>query len=309
MAITRPSLNLPSRARRLALGSLLALPGIVRAQFRVEVDGIGANKIAVAIAAFKGETALQRPITAVAMRDLERTGQFKGMPIAEGELDDTVRIDTSPWRTQGWDAVVCGSVTRLPDGTLRWGVRIWDTLGGKDLGGQSLTVHPADARLAAHRMADFVYTTLTGVRGIFSTRIAYVTKASGSYSIQVADADGAGRQTALSSTAPLISPTWSPDGKHIAYVSRIKGEFKLRVMDLASEASTTITDTVADESPCFAPNSQMILYATLIGGEEALMTSNVDGTIKTRFQNVVYASPTANLTRQVIAEMDQEAAQ
>lgn len=84
-----------------------------------------------------------------------------------------------------------------------------------------------------------------------------------------------------------ISPALSADAKWMAYVSRIRGEFKLRVMNLESETSSTLTDTLADESPCFAPNSRMILYATQIGGDEVLMTSNLDGTIKTRLAGVI----------------------
>lgn len=90
--------------------------------------------------------------------------------------------------------------------------RLWETVRGEDKGGQSFVVTQADLRLVAHRIADYVYEKLTGQRGIFSTRIAYVTKAGSRYSLWVADADGENAQSALSSPEPIISPAWSPSG-------------------------------------------------------------------------------------------------
>jgi TolB protein len=79
-----------------------------------------------------------------------------------------------------------------------------------------------------------------------------------------------------------ISPAVSPDGKWLAYISRVSGAFKLHVMDLASGTAVAITDTTADESPSFSPNSRMVIYATLMQGKEALMTASLDGRIKAR---------------------------
>jgi TolB protein len=79
-----------------------------------------------------------------------------------------------------------------------------------------------------------------------------------------------------------ISPALSPDGRWLAYVSRINGAFRLHVMELASGTVNAITDTSSDESPSFAPNSRLIVYATLQQGREALMTTTVDGRIKAR---------------------------
>ena len=75
---------------------------------------------------------------------------------------------------------------------------------------------------------------------------------------------------------------WSKDGKYLAYVSRISGAFKLQVMELATSTVTQLTDTSADESPSFAPNSRLIVYATQQQGREALMTTTLDGKIKAR---------------------------
>ena len=79
-----------------------------------------------------------------------------------------------------------------------------------------------------------------------------------------------------------ISPTISPDGKWMAYIARVGGAFRLHVMDLSSGTANAVTDTSADESPSFAPNSKLIMYATVSGGREALMTTTLDGRIKAR---------------------------
>ena len=79
-----------------------------------------------------------------------------------------------------------------------------------------------------------------------------------------------------------ISPAISPDGRWLAYVSRINGAFKLQVMELASGTVNSITDTIADESPSFAPNSRLLVYATQQQGREALMTTTLDGKVKAR---------------------------
>ena len=79
-----------------------------------------------------------------------------------------------------------------------------------------------------------------------------------------------------------ISPALSPDGRWLAYISRVNGAFKLHVMELASGNVNAITDTVADESPSFSPNSRLLVYATSVQGREALMTTTLDGKIKAR---------------------------
>jgi TolB protein len=79
-----------------------------------------------------------------------------------------------------------------------------------------------------------------------------------------------------------ISPALSADGRWLAYVSRVGGAFKLYVMELASSTVSAVTDSTADESPSFSPNSRLIVYATHQQGKEALMTTTLDGKIKAR---------------------------
>lgn len=395
------------------LAGLVCLPAL--AQFRVEVSGVGLTQLPIAIAPFRGEEGVPQKVGAIVQADLERSGQFRQVDGVIPGLDETVRPDVSLWRQKGADSLVLGSVTRLADGRFDVRFRLWDVVRGQDLGGQSHAVVAADLRLAAHRIADFIYEKLTGDKGVFSTRIAYVTKTAQRFNLWVADADGENAQSALSSPEPIISPAWSPagthlayvsfesrkpvvyvhdiatgkrrlvanfrgsnsapawapdgrtlavtlsrdggsqlysidanggeprrltqsssidtepvysaDGKHLyfvsdrggspqiyrmpanggapervtfngtynispslsqdgrwmAYISRVSGAFKLHVMELATgQSSAALTDTTADESPSFAPNGRLIVYATRQQGREALMTTTLDGKLKTR---------------------------
>ena len=389
-----------------------ALPAF--AQFRVEVTGVGLTQLPIAVAPFRGEAEAPQKIAAIIQADLERSGQFRAIDPSGAALDEGSRPDLTPWRQKGADSLAAGSVTRLADGRYDVRFRLWDVVRGQDLGGQSYAVTVGDLRLAAHRIADYIYEKLTGEKGVFSTRIAYVTKAGTRYNLWVADADGENAQSALASAEPIISPAWSadggriayvsfesrkpvvyvhevvsgkrrlianfrgsnsapawspdgrtlavtlsrdggsqlytidanggeprrltqssgidteplyapdgrsiyfvsdrggapqiyrmspgggnpervtftggynisptlsPDGRWLAYISRISGAFKLQVMELRSGTVNSITDTTADESPSFAPNGRLIVYATRQNGQEALMTTTLDGKIKAR---------------------------
>jgi TolB protein len=386
----------------------------VLAQFRVEVSGVGLTQIPISIAPFKGQASSVQKISSILQADLERSGQFRAVNASHGALDETSLPDLSVFRQAGSDALVSGSVSTLADGRIDVRFRLWDVVKGQDLGGQSFAVNTADARLAAHRVADYVYEKLTGEKGAFSTRIAYVTKSGARYQLWVADSDGENSQSALASPEPIISPAWSPDGSQLAYVSfesrkpviyvhnissgkrrlianfkgsnsapawspdgktlavtlsrdggsqlfllsaaggeprrliqsnsidtepvfspdgrsiyfvsdrggspqiykvnvtgqgvervtftgtynispsisqdgrwmayisRIGGAFKLHLMDIAGGSVRVLSDTVADESPSFAPNSKLVVYATQVQGHEALMTTTLDGKVKAR---------------------------
>ena len=393
-----------------AVGSLPAW-----AQLRVEISGVGATQIPVALGRFKGEATSNAALAAIIKADLERSGAFRIIDTAPG-LDESSTVDLPAFRSRGADALVAGSVARLADGRFDVRYKLWDAVRGEPLLGQSKVVLQADLRLAAHRVADEIHEKLTGERGVFATRIAYVLRTGKRFSLHITDPDGEGGQVALTSAEPIISPAWAPDGKRLAYVSfetqkavvwvqdvstgerrmvanfkgsnsapawspdgqrlavtlsqdgpaqlyvmpaqggtptrltrssaidteatfspdgkqvyfvsdrgggpqiyrvgidggnpervtfsgdynispavspdgktlafitRRGGGFRLMVQDLGSGSSpaTAITDTQDDESPSFAPNGRMIVYATRTQGVDVLMTSTLDGKIKTR---------------------------
>jgi TolB protein len=191
------------------------------AQLSIEITGAGAQRTPIAIVPFAGEASLPPGISSVIRTDLERTGLFRPLeiPSLPGGMNEASTINYNEWRSRLADALVVGSLVALPGGRFETRVRVDDVLKQSRLGAVAIPTAKDNVRTAGHRAADYVYEKLTGERGVFSTLIAFVVKRGNAYELQIADADGLGDQTILKSHEPIISPTWSPDGKRLAYVS------------------------------------------------------------------------------------------
>ena len=278
--------SIPSQAaapllplRRQVLAAILSLPALpALAQFRVEVTGVGLTQLPIALAPFRGEAQSPQRISAIVQADLERSGQFRSIDAAGAGLDEVSRPDMAQWRQKSADSLVTGSITRLADGRYDIRFRLWDVVRAQDLGGQSFVVSQGDLRLVAHRIADFVYEKLTGERGVFSTRIAYVTKAGGRYSLWVADADGENAQAALSSPEPIISPAWAPNGTQLAYVSFESRKPVVYVHDVASGRRRLIANFRGSNSaPAWSPDGRQLAVTLTRDGSSQLYSIDANG--------------------------------
>ncbi|MGZ5206827.1 MAG: Tol-Pal system beta propeller repeat protein TolB, partial [Caldimonas sp.] len=229
-----------------------------RAQFRVEISGVGATQLPIAVLKFRDEDRAGQAISAIVRADLERSGAFRGIDNSAA-LDETSQPQWGEWRARSADALVAGSAARLADGRYDLRVKLWDVVKGSDLGGQSSAVEAAELRLGSHRIADFVYQKLTGEKGVFSTRIAYVTRSGSRHTLRVADADGVNDQVALNSGQPIISPSWSPNGKELAYVSFERQKAVVFVHNVATGERRAIADFRGSNSaPAWAPDGQSL---------------------------------------------------
>jgi TolB protein len=230
------------------------------AQFRVEISGVGATQLPIAITRFRDEDRTTQVLSAIVRADLERSGVFRSIE-ANQVMDEAAQPVMADWRAKAADALVAGSVTRLADGRFDVRYKLWDVVKGRQLAGESIPTAPADLRLAAHRVADAVYEKLTGDKGIFSTRIAYVTRAGKRYSLRVDYADGTGGESILQSNDPIISPAWSPDGQEVAYVSFFEDQKAVVwVQDVASGARRKIASFRGSNSaPSWSPDGKSLV--------------------------------------------------
>lgn len=257
---------------------LLLLARPAWSQFRVEVSGVGLTQLPLAVAPFKGDDTAPQKIAAIVQADLERSGQFRTIAAAAAGLDENVRPELASWRQKGADSLVIGSISRLADGRFDVRFRLWDTVRAQDLGGQGFAVPAVDLRLAAHRIADYVYEQLTGDKGVFSTRMAYITKAGSRYHLWVADADGENPQSALESPEPIISPAWSPTGNQLAYVSFEARKPVIYVHDVASGKRRLIANFKGSNSaPAWAPDGKSLAVTLSRDGGSQLFSIDAQG--------------------------------
>jgi TolB protein len=261
---------------------LLALSLAARAQLTIEITGAGANRMPIAVADFSGEPGISRALALVVRADLERSGLFKLIESA-APLAENAAVNFPDWKSRGADAVVAGSVAPTADGRYEVRFRLHDVQKQAALGGVAYVMSAQQARTTAHRIADHVYEKLLGEPGIFSTRIAYVVKNAGRYELQIADADGQNAQTALASREPVISPTWSPDGARLAYVSFESKKPVVYVHSLANGNRHVVANFKGSNSaPAWSPDGRRLAVVLSKEGGSQLFTVGADGSGVTR---------------------------
>jgi TolB protein len=208
----------------------------------------------------------------VITNDLQNSGRFK--VVGTGKLDvlpsDLHEVQFSDFKTLGADNIVIGKIQNIGLDRYRVSFQLLDVFKGKDAPEQSVllnhqfVVNGAELRPLAHHISDLIYEQITGIRGIFSTRLAYIVvqRPAGAptrYILEVADQDGYDPKPLLNSLDPIMSPSWSKDGRHIAYVSFENHHAAIYIHDVATGARHLISAYPGiNGAPAWSPDGRKL---------------------------------------------------
>ena len=260
-----------------AVWSRLSPVGSAQAQTRIEVLGVGATQYPIAVANFASDGRAPQDVVGIVRSDLSRTGLFKLID-PQTTVTESTALNAADFRDKGADSVLGGTIARTPDGRYDIRYRLTDVVRQSSLLGESLTATEPDLRLAAHRVADAVYEKLTGEKGVFATRIAFVSKQGSRYRLNIADWDGEGIDTALNSPEPIISPVWSPNGDRLAYVSFEAQKPIVYVHTLASGQRTMVANFKGSNSaPAWSPDGRNLAVTLSRDGSSQLYMIDAHG--------------------------------
>ena len=239
-------------------------PAAAFADLRVEITEWNIEPAPVAVVPFGWQGSTEAPpldVAEVIGADLRRSGRFA--PVDESQMlskpTSGADLDFDDWRILKVEAVVIGRVEQTGDNAYSVQFQLFDPFRGTQLVGYRMPASRGTMRQVAHRAADMIYEKLTGIKGVFATRVAYVTaeeRGDGRlYRLIVSDQDGENEYTILESPDPIMSPAWSPDSRQLAYVSFEGSRSSIYVHTLRTGNRILASSEPGDNgAPAFSPD-------------------------------------------------------
>ncbi|HEY7689471.1 MAG TPA: Tol-Pal system beta propeller repeat protein TolB, partial [Dongiaceae bacterium] len=268
-----------------ALVLAISLP--VRAELRIDITSGEVNPLPIAVTDFQGGTAqagdLGAQMSSVIAADLESSGLFR--PIDKAAFIQTgAQLQGVPrfadWRLINAQALVSGVVQQQPDGRLRVEFRLWDVLAEQQMAGLALTAPASNWRRIAHRVADSIYSRLTGEDGYFDSRIVYVSETGPATNrvkrLAIMDQDGFGHKFLTNGKNLVLTPRFSPSTQEITYLSYVNDRPRVHLLNLETGQQEVLGDFPGMTfAPRFSPDGRRVVMSLASGGNTEIYTMDL----------------------------------
>ena len=278
--------------KKISLFALFVLPLFCASELFLEITKGSEDPFKVAMIPFAGNVSVSKKLNKVIRNDLSRTGEFSLLDerlLLPLEVENE-EINYQDWRLLGMDYLVVGNIVKEKN-SIDVSYEIYDMQKRRKIRSSKVFGLPNQLRQLAHYTSDGIYESIAGIKGIASTKLLYVNEIKSEdiksrYRLMLADSDGANEQTLLSSSEPIISPSWSPDGKKVAYVSFETGLAKVYIQNIASgKRESVLSKNTQISSPSWSPDGKYLSLTIYQDGNAEIYILRLRDKTLTRMTN------------------------
>ena len=278
--------------KKISLFALFVLPLFCASELFLEITKGSEDPFKVAMIPFAGNVSVSKKLNKVIRNDLSRTGEFSLLDerlLLPLEVENE-EINYQDWRLLGMDYLVVGNIVKEKN-SIDVSYEIYDIPKRRKIRSSKVFGLPNQLRQLAHYTSDGIYESIAGIKGIASTKLLYVNEIKSEdiksrYRLMLADSDGANEQTLLSSSEPIISPSWSPDGKKVAYVSFETGLAKVYIQNIASgKRESVLSKNTQISSPSWSPDGKYLSLTIYQDGNAEIYILRLRDKTLTRMTN------------------------
>ena len=278
--------------KKISLLAILILPIFCASELFLEITKGSEDPFKVAMIPFAGSSIISKKLDAVIRNDLNRTGEFSMLdkrlllPLKMEDED----INYQDWKLLGIDYVIAGNIINDKN-SIDVDYEIYDIQKKRKIRSSKVFGLPNQLRQLAHYTSDGIYESIAGIKGIASTKLLYVNEIKSGdiksrYRLMLADSDGANEQTLLSSSEPIISPSWSPDGKKVAYVSFETGLANVFIQNISTgKRDSVLSKNTQISSPSWSPDGKYLSLTLYQDGNAEIYILRLRDKTLTRMTN------------------------